>query len=164
MLKLDTGINTTEKDLIQAKVEAEENFNELRKKEKELEKRLEHVKESEKRMTEDRHKLQELDDKIKLKSIRAEKTLKVPIHLYLMSVVVNVVFWGTVDNLRVMASFFLHSLVTPTLFFRIFLTLRTSVKTVKGAWINFRVIGEKYDYSKLYMIPTTYRLANLTSI
>jgi metal-dependent amidase/aminoacylase/carboxypeptidase family protein len=74
MLKLDSGTGT---NLIQAKVEVKENFRELKKKEKELEKRLENVKELEKRLDEEKQKLQEQDDEIKMKSIRAEKMLKV---------------------------------------------------------------------------------------
>lgn len=74
MLKLDFGTGT---NLIQAKVEVKENFKELKKREKELEKRLENVKELEKRLDEEKQKLQEQDDEIKMKSIRAEKMLKV---------------------------------------------------------------------------------------
>ncbi|XP_060835407.1 interaptin-like isoform X1 [Rhopalosiphum padi] len=73
MLKLDTGTGT---DLIQAKVEVKESFKELKRKEKELDKRLEHIKELEKRLAEEKNKLQELDDEIKMKSIRAEKMFK----------------------------------------------------------------------------------------
>lgn len=77
MLKLDTGNGT---DLIQAKVQVKENFKELEEKEKEMGKRLEHVKESEKRLAGEKQKLQELDDEIKLKSIRVEKMFKVNIN------------------------------------------------------------------------------------
>ncbi|KAF0766877.1 spindle pole body component 110-like [Aphis craccivora] len=73
MLKLDGGTGT---DLIQAKVEVKEGFKELKKKEKELDKRLEHTKELEKRLIEEKNRLQELDDEIKMKSIRAEKMFK----------------------------------------------------------------------------------------
>ncbi|XP_025422156.1 fas-binding factor 1-like isoform X1 [Sipha flava] len=76
MLKLDSGTGT---NLIQAKVEVKENFRELKKKEKELEKRLENVKELEKRLDEEKQKLQEQDDEIKMKSIRAEKMLKIAV-------------------------------------------------------------------------------------
>lgn len=79
MLKLDTG---TETDLIQAKIEVKENFKELKKKENELEKRTEHIKEMEKRLSEEKRKIQEQDDEIKMKSIRAEKMLRVPILFY----------------------------------------------------------------------------------
>lgn len=74
MLKLDAGTGI---DLIQARVEVKENFKELKKKEKELEKRLDQAKELEKRLTGERHKLQEQDDEIKMKAIRAEKMLQV---------------------------------------------------------------------------------------
>lgn len=74
MLKMDTGTGT---DLIQAKAEVRENFRELKKKEKDLEKRLEHVKELEKQLAEEKQKLQEQGEEIKIKSIRAEKMLKV---------------------------------------------------------------------------------------
>jgi len=77
MLKLDGGTGT---DLIQAKVEVKESFKELKKKEKELDKRLEHTKELEKRLIEEKNRLQELDDEIKMKSIRAEKMFKVNIY------------------------------------------------------------------------------------
>lgn len=77
MLKLDTDTGSTGTNLIQAKVEVKENFKELRKKEKELEKRMELVKEMEIQLTKEKHKLQEQDDEIKMKSIRAEKMLKV---------------------------------------------------------------------------------------
>ncbi|CAH1724629.1 unnamed protein product [Aphis gossypii] len=73
MLKLDDGTGT---DLIQAKVEVKESFKELKKKEKELDKRLEHTKELEKRLIEEKNRLQELDDEVKMKSIRAEKMFK----------------------------------------------------------------------------------------
>ncbi|XP_060863799.1 trichohyalin-like isoform X2 [Metopolophium dirhodum] len=73
MLKLDAGTGT---DLIQAKVEVKENFKELKRKEKELDKRLEHTKELEKRLADEKNGLQELDDQIKMKSIRAEKMFK----------------------------------------------------------------------------------------
>jgi len=76
MLKLDGGTGT---DLIQAKVEVKEGLKELKKKEKELDKRLEHTKELEKRLIEEKNRLQELDDEIKMKSIRAEKMFKVNI-------------------------------------------------------------------------------------
>jgi len=76
MLKLDGGSGT---DLIKAKVEVKESFKELKKKEKELDKRLEHTKELEKRLIEEKNRLQELDDEIKMKSIRAEKMFKVNI-------------------------------------------------------------------------------------
>lgn len=75
MLKLD--IDSTGTNLIQAKVEVKENFKELKKKENELEKRMELVKEMEKHLAGEKHKLQEQDDEIKIKSIRAEKMLKV---------------------------------------------------------------------------------------
>lgn len=77
MLKLDTGTGT---NLIQAKLEVKEGFKELKKKENEVEKRLELAKELEKRLTEEKCNLQERDDEIKLKSIRAEKMLKVNPH------------------------------------------------------------------------------------
>lgn len=76
MLKLDGATGT---NLIQAKVEVKESFKELKKKEKELDKRLEHTKELEKRLIEEKNRLQELDDEIKMKSIRAEKMFKVNI-------------------------------------------------------------------------------------
>jgi len=76
MLKLDAGTGT---DLIQAKVEVKENFKELKRKEKELDKRSEHTKEMEKRLADEKIRLQELDDQIKMKSIRAEKMFKVNI-------------------------------------------------------------------------------------
>lgn len=76
MLKLDVGTGT---DLIQAKVEVKENFKELKRKEKELDKRLEYTKEQEKRLADEKNRLQELDDEIKMKSIRAEKMFKVNI-------------------------------------------------------------------------------------
>jgi len=76
MLKLDTG---TESDLIQAKVEVKENFKELKRKEKELDQRMEHTKELEKCLADEKNRLQELDDQIKMKSIRAEKMFKVNI-------------------------------------------------------------------------------------
>lgn len=75
MLKLDT--DSTGTNLIQAKVEVKESFKELKKKEKEFEKRMEIVKELEKQLSAEKHKLQEKDDEIKIKSIRAEKMLKV---------------------------------------------------------------------------------------
>lgn len=74
MLKLDTGTST---DLIQAKLEVKEGFKELKKRENEMEKRLELAKELEKRLAEEKCNLQERDDEIKLKSIRTEKMLKV---------------------------------------------------------------------------------------
>lgn len=74
MLKLDAGTGT---DLIQARVEVKENFKELKKKEKELERRLDQAKELEKRLTGERRKLQEQDDEIKIRAIRAEKMLQV---------------------------------------------------------------------------------------
>lgn len=74
MLKLDAGTGT---DLIQARVEVKENFKELKKKEKELERRLDQAKELEKRLTGERRKLQEQDDEIKMRAIRAEKMLQV---------------------------------------------------------------------------------------
>jgi len=77
MLKLDAGTGT---DLIQAKVEVKENFKELKRKEKDLDKRLEHTKELEKRLADEKNRLQELDDQIKMKSIRAEKMFKVNIY------------------------------------------------------------------------------------
>lgn len=77
MLKLDTGTGT---DLIQAKLEVKEGIKELKKKEDEVEKRLELAKELEKRLTEEKCNLQERDNEIKLKSIRAEKMLKVNSH------------------------------------------------------------------------------------
>lgn len=77
MLKLGTGTGT---DLIQAKLEVKEGFKELKKKENEVEKRLELAKELEKRLAEEKCNLQERDDEIKLKSIRAEKMLKVNKH------------------------------------------------------------------------------------
>lgn len=81
MLKLDAGTGT---DLIQAKVEVKENFKELKRKEKELDKRLEHTKELEKHLADEKNRLQELDDQIKMKSIRAEKMFKVNIrHVYI---------------------------------------------------------------------------------
>lgn len=80
MLKLNTGSET---DLIQAKVQVKENFKELEEKEKEMGKRLEHVKELEKLLAEEKQKLQELDDEIKIKSIRVEKMFKVNLSLYI---------------------------------------------------------------------------------
>lgn len=83
MLKLDSGTGT---DLIQAKVEVKENFKELKKKERELEKRLEHVKQLEKRLAEEKQKLQEQDDEIKLKTIRAEKLFKVNLRFFFLNI------------------------------------------------------------------------------
>lgn len=76
MLKLDAGTGT---DLIQARVEVKESIREMKKKEKEIETRSERAKELEKRLAEEKRRLQEQDDEIKLKSIRAEKMLKVTI-------------------------------------------------------------------------------------
>jgi len=74
MLKLDAGSGT---DLIQAKLKVKQNLEELKKREEEMEKKLELVKEQENRLAEEKRKLQELDDETKLKSIRAEKMIKV---------------------------------------------------------------------------------------
>lgn len=78
MLKLDVGTGT---DLIQAKLKVKENLEELKNSEEELEKRLEQVKAQETRLAEEKRKLQELDDETKLKTIRAEKMMKVRNHL-----------------------------------------------------------------------------------
>ncbi|XP_050443587.1 fas-binding factor 1-like [Adelges cooleyi] len=73
MLKMDTGNGS---DLIRAKAELKESFNNLREKEKDLEKLSESLKEHEKHLVEEKHKLAKQDDDIKIKLIRAEKLLK----------------------------------------------------------------------------------------
>ncbi|XP_050532510.1 centromere-associated protein E-like isoform X6 [Daktulosphaira vitifoliae] len=73
LMKLDFG---TESDFIKAKAEFKQNLEDLKKREKDLEKRVEHIEEQEKHLAETKCKIQEQDDEVKKKSIRAEKLLK----------------------------------------------------------------------------------------